>query len=183
MFGLITKIFVGLSTSLVNGSNYIKCVSLNNKKCMIQPILIILHPSEYSEEFHYYSFSVKLDRCDGSCNTLNDLSNKLCVLNKIEKLNLSVFNMITGINKSKILTKDISCKCKCKFDKRKCNSVQWWHSDKCWWEFIKNHICETDFLWNPATCNLVSIIDKIICDEIINTEQKILMKKYSFSNT
>ena len=31
-------------------------------------------------------------------------------------LNLSVFNLITGINESKILTQDISCKCKCRFD-------------------------------------------------------------------
>ena len=35
---------------------------------------------------------------------------------KIEDLNLSVFNTITGINESKTLTKHISCKCKCKFD-------------------------------------------------------------------
>ena len=41
---------------------------------MIQPTLINLHPNEYSQEFHYYPFSVKLDRCAGSCNTLNDLS-------------------------------------------------------------------------------------------------------------
>ena len=38
--------------------------------------------------------------------------------------------MITGKNESKILTKDISCKCKCKFDGRKCNSNQWWNNDK-----------------------------------------------------
>ena len=48
-------------------------------------------------EFHYYPFVVKLDRCVGSCNTLNDLSNKVCVLNKMEDLNLHVFNMMTGI--------------------------------------------------------------------------------------
>ena len=30
-----------------------------------------------------------------SCNTLNDLSNKICVPKKTEDLNLSVFNMIT----------------------------------------------------------------------------------------
>ena len=29
--------------------------------------------------------------------------------------------MITGKNESKILTKDISCECKCKFYGRKCN--------------------------------------------------------------
>ena len=41
------------------------------------------------------------------------------------------FNIITGKNESKILTKDISCKCKCRFDEKKCNSDQWWNSDKC----------------------------------------------------
>ena len=37
----------------------------------------------------------------GSCNTLNDLSKKVCVPNKTEDLSLSLFNMITGINESK----------------------------------------------------------------------------------
>ena len=44
---------------------------------------------------------------------------------------MSVFNIITGINKSKILTKHISCECKCKFDGGKCNSNQKWNNDKC----------------------------------------------------
>ena len=57
-----------------------------------------------------------MDRCVGSCNTLNDLSNKACVLNKKKDLNIHVFNMITGKNESKILTKDISCECKCRVD-------------------------------------------------------------------
>ena len=83
---------------------------------MTQPTLINLHPNQYSKELHYYLFAVKLDKCVGSCNTLNDLSNKLCVLNKTADLNLSVFNMITGINGSKTLTKHISCECKCRFD-------------------------------------------------------------------
>ena len=79
MFGLIKKGFIGLFTSLVNGSNHTKCILLTNQKYMIQPTLIDLHPNEYSQEFHYYSFLVKLDRFVGSCNTLNDLSNKLCI--------------------------------------------------------------------------------------------------------
>ena len=62
---------------------------------MMQPTLINLHPNEYSHKFHYYQFPVK---CVGSCNTINDLSNKLCFPNKAKDLNLSVFNMITGIN-------------------------------------------------------------------------------------
>ena len=92
---------------------------------MTQPTLINLHPNKYSQEFHCYPFSVKLDRFVGSCDTLNVLSNKVCVPNKTEDLNLSVFKMITGINELKTLTKYISCECKCRFDGRKCNSDQW----------------------------------------------------------
>ena len=97
---------------------------------MTQSTLIDLHPNEYSQEFDYYPFEVKLDRCVGSCNTLNKLSNKVCVPIKTENLNLSVFNMITGINESKSSTKHIAYECKCRFDGRKCNSDQWWNNDK-----------------------------------------------------
>ena len=90
-------------------------VLLSNQECITEPTLINLHPNEYSQEFHYYPFAVKLDRCIGSFDTLNDLSNKVCIPNKTEDLNLSVFNMITGMNESKTL-KYISCECKYKFD-------------------------------------------------------------------
>ena len=96
MLGITKKMFIVLLNSIVNVSNYTKCVSLSNQKCMIQPTLN-LHPNEYSQKFHYYPFSVKLDRCVRSCNALNDLSNKVCVPNKTEDLNLKVFNMITGM--------------------------------------------------------------------------------------
>ena len=81
-----------------------------------QHTLIDLHRNEYMEGLVYYPFGVNLDRCMGSCNTLHDLSNKVC------------------IPKSKILTKHISCECKCKFIGRKCNTNQKWNSDKCWCE-------------------------------------------------
>ena len=77
---------------------------LSNQKCIVQPNLINLHPNECSQDFHYYSFTVKLDRCVGSCNTINYLSNIVCFPNKTEDVNLSVFNMMTGINESKTIT-------------------------------------------------------------------------------
>ena len=69
-----------------------------------------------------------------SCDTLYDQSNRICVPNKKEDLNLGIFNMITGINKKKTLTKHASCKCKCKFDGRKFNSNQHWNNSQCWHE-------------------------------------------------
>ena len=77
MFGLIKKIFIALLTGLVNESNHTRCVSLNNQKRMTQPNLINLHLNEYSQKFNYYLLAFKLDRCLGSCNTLNDLPNKV----------------------------------------------------------------------------------------------------------
>ena len=62
---------------------------------------------------------VKLDSCIGSCNTLNNLSNKVCVPNKTEDLHLSLFNMITEVNESKTLTEHIACEWKWIFDGQK----------------------------------------------------------------
>ena len=76
-------------------------LELSNQKYIIQPTVINLHPNECSQEFHYYPLRVKLAKYVGSCNTLNDLSNRVCVPNKTEDLNLNVVNMITGINASK----------------------------------------------------------------------------------
>ena len=46
MLGLINKMFIVLSSNLVNGSNHTKCVSLSNQKSMTQPTIIHLHPNE-----------------------------------------------------------------------------------------------------------------------------------------
>ena len=55
---------------------------------------------------------------------VNDVFNKTFVSNKTEDLNLSMLNIIAGINEPKALTRHVSCQCKCKLDGRKCNSNQ-----------------------------------------------------------
>ena len=57
-------------------------MSLGNQICKIQPTLINLHPNECNQELHYYPYEVKLDKCVGICSTLNELSTRVCVLNK-----------------------------------------------------------------------------------------------------
>ena len=66
------------------------------------------------------------------------------------------FNMITGINKSIVLTKHILCKCKCKFNGRQSNSNQKWNNDKSLRECknpTEHHMCKKDYTWNPARCS------------------------------
>ena len=79
---------MGLLISIINTSNHTKCVSLSNQKCMTQPTFINLHPNEYNQEFHYYPFPVKVDRCVGSYNTLNDLSNMKYVFQTQQKISI-----------------------------------------------------------------------------------------------
>ena len=63
MFEIVKKIIIVVLSSIVNASNHTTCISLSNKKYGTEATLINLHPNKYSQEFHYYSFAVKLDRC------------------------------------------------------------------------------------------------------------------------
>ena len=65
-----------------------------------------------------------MGRSDRNYNNIEDPFDKMCALNKIEDVNLNVFNMIKGINESRTLAKHISCEFRCEFDVRKCNSIQ-----------------------------------------------------------
>ena len=142
---------------------------------MNQPSLINSHPNEYSQEFHYHPFAVKLDRCVGSCNTLNNLPNEVCFPNKTEDLNLSVSNMITEINESKTLTKHTSCECKCKFDGRKCNSDQWRNNNVD--VSVKNVMYVKGITFGillHVVVKMENIMDDsaVICDEVIESYEE-----------
>ena len=100
MFDFILKMFIGLLifNMIVNISIHLQYLSLSNQNCKIQPTLLHSHPKEYTQGLRYYLFAINLDRYVRGCNTLNELSNKVCVPNETEDLNLSMFIIITGIN-------------------------------------------------------------------------------------
>ena len=59
-------------------------------------------------DLKYYPFMIHLGKCCGSCNSANDLSTKIWVLNKAEDINVKVFNMITNKNEAKTMIKHVS---------------------------------------------------------------------------
>ena len=76
--------------------------------------------------------ALKLDERVGSCNTLNDLSDKECVPIETEDLTLSAYRKhdyrnkwIEDVNKAYII----------QMNGIKCNSNQDWNNDKCWREY------------------------------------------------
>ena len=57
---------------------------------------------------------INLDKCSGSCNSVDDLSTKISIESKTKDVNVKVSNMITinkWINETKIMVKHISCDC------------------------------------------------------------------------
>ena len=60
-----------------------------------------MNTSKNTSTSHRFAIKLELDRCFGSCNTINDLSNKVCVPNKTKDLYLRVLNTIAGINELK----------------------------------------------------------------------------------
>ena len=141
MFGFIKKILAVLVTDIINAPSHIKYIYLSNHNARLN-VLLLIYVRRYTKRLRHYLFAVNLDRCTESCNTLNDLSNnRVCVQKKAEDLNLNVFNMITGINESKILTKHVSCEFKGKFDGRKCNSNQNWNNNnfRCKYKNLEEH--------------------------------------------
>ena len=68
---------------------------------MIRPTLTYLNTDEYNQGFCYYPFMVNLAICNWSCNTLDDTSDRICVPNKTEDVNLDVLNMIKRIMNQK----------------------------------------------------------------------------------
>ena len=71
---------------------------------------------------------ISLGKCNESCDSVDDLSWKICFPNKTKSVNVKVFNMITKINETKTLIKHISCNYKFKFDNTTCNLNQKWNN-------------------------------------------------------
>ena len=66
----------------------LECVSVVNQKCMPRPK--ILDVNEDVGEALFYSYNVLVNKCSGSCNTLDNLMAKLCVPNIVKRVNMKV---------------------------------------------------------------------------------------------
>ena len=182
MFRLIKKVFIALLSfsgslsSMVDVSNHTKYISLNNQPCMVRTILTDFNPDEWNQRLHYYPFMVNLDSCNGSCNTLDVTSGRVCVPNKTEEISLNVFDMITRINESKTLPKHISCKCKCKFDSRKFDTNWNWNKDKYRCKNPTKTLCvQTHYIW--YICENGKYLESIIADSLITCDEIIEVTK------
>ena len=84
-------IFFGYNVSDANLlSAFPKCISMNNQECKIRPEIININ----SNEPLFYSYSIKVNKCSGSCNNINNPYSKLCVPDVVKNMNIKVFNLM-----------------------------------------------------------------------------------------
>ena len=103
----------------------------------------------------FYHYSVKISKCSGICNNINDPYPKLCVPDLVRNMNVNVFNLISRTNETRYIKWHETCKYKCRLDASVCNNKQRLNEDKCrckFKELIDKGICDKGFNWNPSNC-------------------------------
>ena len=147
---------IGLTISLFSiiKTKVLECVSVVNQKCMPRPK--ILDVNEGVGEALFYPYNVKVNKCSGSCNTLDNPIEKLCVPNVIKGLNMKVYNFLTMLNETRNVLWHESCKCVCKLNSSVCNNKQIWNSNTCRCDCNEDFAgminCAKGYTWNPSTC-------------------------------
>ena len=124
---------------------------MKNRECKVRSEII----NTNSNNPMFYPFNIKINKCSGNCNNINDLYARTCVPDVIKNLNVKVFNLMSTTNETRNIKWHKSCKCICRLHKIICNNKQRWNKDKCRCqckELIDKGVCEKGYTWNPSDC-------------------------------
>ena len=100
MFGFVKQVFVVAMTCFSFNPlniNSLECVSINNQECKTRTKIININ----NNETVFYPFSIKVNKCSGSCNNINDPYAKLCFQDVAKNINVKVFNLMSFSNQTK----------------------------------------------------------------------------------
>ena len=70
---------------------------MSNQECKIRSEIINVNSNEPS----FYPYSIKVNKCNGSCNSINDPYAKLCVPDAVKNINVKVFNLFSIVKETK----------------------------------------------------------------------------------
>ena len=98
MFSFVKKVFLlGLTVLSSSITGALNCVSMNNQECKVSSKIVDVS----SNNPIFYPFSVKMNRCSGNCNSINDPYARICVPDVVKNLNVKVFNLMSRTNKTR----------------------------------------------------------------------------------
>ena len=75
IFNFVVKVFVLGLTVLSNITNALECIWMKNQKYKVRPEIININ----SHNPIFYPFGVKVNKCSGSCNNINNPHARICV--------------------------------------------------------------------------------------------------------
>ena len=142
---------------------------MNNNECKKRPEIINVNTNEAV----FYPFSITINKCKGSHNTINDPYANTCVPHTIRNINVKVFNLMSRTNQTRHIKWHKTCKCKCRLGAGVSNNKQRWNEDKCSREckkLIDKGMCNKRFIWNPSNCECE-------CDELCDVAEYLDYKK------
>ena len=73
------------------------CISLKNQECKVRPKIAGIKNSNSI----FYPFSIKINKCSGNCNNINNPYAKICVPDTAKDLNVRVFNLMSRTNETR----------------------------------------------------------------------------------
>ena len=124
---------------------------MKNQECKIRPAIININ----SNNPIFYPFSIKMNKCSGNCNNINNPYAKSCFADVMKDLNVKVFNLMPTTNETRFIKWHKKCKCECRLNAIICNNKQRWNQNKCrcdCQELIDKGIYNKQFIWNPSNC-------------------------------
>ena len=98
IFSFVKKVFVlGLTVLSSSITGVLNCVSMNNQKSKVRAKIV--HITSNTPMF--YPFSIKVNKCSGNCNNINDPYAKICVPDTVKDLNVKVFKLMSRTNETR----------------------------------------------------------------------------------
>ena len=95
MFGFIKQIFIStlMYFSNLSSVNSLECISMKNQECNVRPKILDIN----SNNSIFYPFNIKINKCSGNSNNINDPYAGICVPDVVKSLNVKVFNSVLYI--------------------------------------------------------------------------------------
>ena len=82
IFSFVKKVLVlGLTVLSSSITGALNCVSMNNQECKVRPKIVDIN----SNNPMFYPFTIKVNKCSGNCNNINNPYAKIYVPNIVKE--------------------------------------------------------------------------------------------------
>ena len=107
IFRFVKKVFFLELTILSNFINKfsilsatpLNCITIKNQECKTRAQVININ----SNNPIFYPFSIKINKCSGNCNNINNPYAKICVPDVIKDSNVKVFSLMSRTDETRFI--------------------------------------------------------------------------------